>query len=128
MLRATTAAVVALLVASAPAGARKLTLHAKDDGRTVRLHRGDRVLIVLDENPTTGYAWKLTRRPARAIARVTSSRYAADPVAPGIVGSGGTRTIRVRAVGRGRTRLALTYVAAGHRPAGDRFRLALRVR
>jgi inhibitor of cysteine peptidase len=130
MSRTLAVALLSLLVAAAPASARTVTVHKKDDGRTVRLHKGDRVVIVLDENPSTGYAWKFTRRPARSVARVASSRYQADPVPPGppIAGSGGTRTVRLRAVGVGATKLRLTYAGAGNRPSGGRFRLSLRVR
>jgi predicted secreted protein len=132
MLRSALALALALLIPAAAASARTVRLTEEDSGKTVRVRAGDRVVIRLAENPSTGYAWKVTRRPDREVARVTRSKYEAEPTesegGPPVVGSGGTRTVRLRAVGAGRTTARLTYVAAGDRPNGGRFRVTLRVR
>jgi inhibitor of cysteine peptidase len=132
MRRLSLAALLALFVSAAPAAAKTVRLTEEDSGKKLRVRAGDRVVIRLAENPSTGYRWKVTRRPDRVVARVTRSKYEAEPTesegGPPVVGSGGTRTVRLRAVGAGRTAMRLTYVAAGDRPNGGRFRVTLRVR
>jgi inhibitor of cysteine peptidase len=36
-----------------------VTLGADDNGRTVHVHVGDHILVILPENPTTGFRWEV---------------------------------------------------------------------
>lgn len=48
---------IALLFACQLAWAGELTITAADAGKTFTLHAGDRFKVILDTNPSTGYAW-----------------------------------------------------------------------
>ena len=119
---------VAFALFASPAAARTVNVTAKSNGKTVSLHAGDKVVIRLDANATTGYHWSTTRRPDKAVVRLVSSKYVADPAEPGVVGSGGTQVLRLAARGGGKTKLALAYLSPGtpHR-VGRRFRLSFSV-
>jgi predicted secreted protein len=125
-----TAAVMAAALAAAPAEARTITVGAGANGKTVVLHRTDRLRIRLAENPSTGYHWQFAKRPAPAILRFVSSTFVAPPqTEPPTVGAGGTRVYLYRARGMGRTTLRLKYVGPGsNAPVARRYRLTVRVR
>jgi len=102
--------VIGALAVVPAAYARTVTVRASAHLATLRV--GDRLVIDLAENPSTGYAWKtLTRPPAL---RFRSSRYAATappspPGSPALVGGGGRRTFTYGAVRQGSGRLTFVY-------------------
>jgi inhibitor of cysteine peptidase len=120
------ALLAALAVTAAPAAARQVTVTADDSGSRVTLRPGDRLRVVLDANPTTGYRWVVARRPDRTVARVVSSAF--QPPAEPLVGAGGTQVSVLRAVGPGTTRFALSYRQVGSGDLGAGFALRIRVR
>lgn len=65
--------------------------------------------IYLKENPTTGYGWNATISEGL---RIEEDTYIADPVSPGIVGSGGVHFWLIRAVEKGNQ----TFDAVYNRP------------
>ena len=113
----------------AASGPRTVAVTGRANGRRVALRRGDRVVIRLGANATTGYHWSTSRRPRRRVVRLVSSRYVPSKAAPGVAGAGGTQVVRLTATGRGTTTLALAYLSPG-RPhtVGRRFRVTFRVR
>ena len=123
------AAAAAVLVPST-AQAATITVRAKDSGKIVALGKGDRLRVVLDENPSTGYAWRTTTRPSKRILPFVSSAFTAPAETdPPTTGAGGKRTFVYRAARKGSTSLALAYVGPGSdRPVGQRFRLSISVR
>ncbi|HEU4657857.1 MAG TPA: protease inhibitor I42 family protein [Capillimicrobium sp.] len=121
-------AAVATGVAASPAAARTVTVTDQDSGDQVTVRPGDRIRIELDANPSTGYHWEITRTPKRRVARVVSSTYVADPVDPGVVGSGGTQVTVLKARHRGRTMLGMQYQPPGSGGSGSDFDLWIRVR
>lgn len=101
------------LALGSPAGARPLasaaaaatvTVGPAANGTTVRLHVGDRLVVRLPGNPTTGYRWSALRVPAPL--RLLSSVYV--PSQPKRLGQGGTYVFRF-AAGRGSGTLKLVY-------------------
>jgi predicted secreted protein len=123
---ATALAAAALLACAAPASARQVRVTEVDSGTTVRVRAGDTIRIALPANETTGYRWALTRRPRRTVARVTFAAY--QPAGSAMPGAGGTQVYRLRATGRGRTRLAARYAQVASNTVGERFRIRIRVR
>ena len=92
---------------SAPAsGTRPVSLTRADAGREVALVRGQRLVVSLAANPTTGYQWALV--DAGGLVPVGEPAYVRDPAPPGIAGSGGTSvwTFAAERPGRGTLRLA----------------------
>jgi inhibitor of cysteine peptidase len=72
----------------------------------VVLSAGDTLLLSLESNPTTGYAWEIAEID-QSILREASHEYEAE--ASGLVGSGGHEIWRFDALAAGRTTLQLEY-------------------
>jgi predicted secreted protein len=66
-----------------------MNLTREQSGETIALHQGEVVVLSLLENPSTGYRWTF----AADGMDVAEGGYAAP--APGAVGGGGTRTVRL---------------------------------
>lgn len=64
--------------------------------------------IQLESNPTTGYSWRLAK-PA-SLFDVAKDDYKPAPKEPGVVGSGGTQIITLRAKQQGEETLSFEYV------------------
>jgi inhibitor of cysteine peptidase len=76
------------------------TLTQADNGSAIQVRRGDRIVIRLPENPTTGYRW-VTDAVDDRIVSLMSSEFA--PPAGGGVGAGGAvaMVFEARAAGEG---------------------------
>ena len=97
--------------------------------KTVRLDRGDRITIVLPSNPSTGYSWRVARKPNARVLRLVRTRFTPPDEKPPVVGAPGTFEAEFEAVGAGRTTARLDYVGPGRdRPVGERFTLTAIVR
>ncbi len=99
-----------------------LTLGLDDRGRQVRVHAGDRIMLRLPENPTTGYRWS-----GEIPAFLTVER---DENEPGSApGAAGHRVMKLLATGSGRAELSLAMGRAWEpgEPAADRFSLTVEV-
>ncbi|MFH0968598.1 MAG: protease inhibitor I42 family protein [Methanobacteriota archaeon] len=66
----------------------------------------DTINIFLKENPTTGYMWNAT---ISAGLMIENDTYVADPVKPGVVGSGGMHYWLVRGVEKGNQTFNAVY-------------------
>ncbi|MGC5170021.1 protease inhibitor I42 family protein [Micromonospora sp. DT81.3] len=91
-------------------------LQASDDGGSVAAKVGDHIVIVLEENATTGYRWTIAG--ATEAVTLASDGYAPSPSgnlpAPGstaptdpVMGRGGNREFRLVAVSPGVARVVL---------------------
>jgi inhibitor of cysteine peptidase len=99
------ATVILLASCGAPAPA-SVQVREQDAGRTVELRRGGRLDILLDGNPTTGYAWEQVDGDSAVIAPAGEPTFTP---ASSALGSGGTLTMPYIALAAGRTRLQLAY-------------------
>jgi predicted secreted protein len=104
---ALTASLLALVVPSAAAAAT-ITVHADANGTTVRLHRGDLLVVALHGNASTGYTWE-TKSVDTVVLRRLRTLVVPDPHKPGAVGYGETHRLRFRARARGTTTIVLRY-------------------
>lgn len=66
------------------------------------------VIIVLGENPTTGYGWTYTANPD-GVVREVSSEYAQDPDTDNLMGAWGKRTWVFEGASQGDAMLRFTY-------------------
>jgi inhibitor of cysteine peptidase len=97
---------ILLLGACAAPAAGSIRLSEQDSGRTVKLQVRDRLEVVLEGNPTTGYQWEQVAGAA------TILRPAGAPTftpATSALGSSGTITLPFEATGAGTTTLTLIY-------------------
>src|SRR5437764_14232149 len=71
-----------------PAAPGEVKVTDKQDGQDVRLAKGGKLIVSLDSNHTTGFAWKVADGAAPALAAQFEQRY--DAPQTGLAGSGGT--------------------------------------
>jgi predicted secreted protein len=120
-------AVAVGLMAAPAAQAKTVTVTKARSGGTVTLKAGDKLVVRLAENPSTGYTWGTVTKPTAL--KQLSSRYVApahDPSGPPIVGAPGTRvfTYLVRHQKAGTLVLSETGPSGA---AGGRFTLKVRL-
>jgi predicted secreted protein len=116
---------VALAAVIAPAAfAKTRTLTASNNGDTVKLKKGDRLVIRLAScTGSCGYSWRATKKPDSAILRLSGASLSDG------TGSAQTQTYRYTARGAGRTTLQLRYFPPGTgRKAEKTFAITVVVR
>jgi inhibitor of cysteine peptidase len=94
---------------------------AEDAGTTVELVTKDEVVITLDSNVTTGFAWTLARAPDPEVLELVDTTYV-EPETE-LVGAGGQEVWTFRAAGTGSTDLELSYERPSGETAGEPFTL-----
>lgn len=82
------------------------TLTNADAGRTVAANVGDTVVLSLDENPTTGYLWKIEEIDS-SVLELAADDYQSGG---GGIGGGGRRKLEFKAVQAGTSPLRLKCV------------------
>jgi len=80
-----------------------------DDGGAMRVAVGDRIVIRLGENPSTGFTWTLQQ--SRGL-KLLGDDLEQDTASPGLVGAPATRVFELEAVGAGTQMVEAVY----HRP------------
>lgn len=108
---AATALVAAPSVTTPQAGARVVPVTEQANGTTLRMRVGDSVVLTLEANMTTGYAWSFVAR-GHPVLSVVSARYLPPHSGPGhpILGAGGVFVSRLAVVRTGRCTVALAYL------------------
>jgi predicted secreted protein len=119
-------AAFALLAASASAAT--ITVTKANNGKTVTLKKGDKLVVKLAANATTGYAWKV-KSVDKTVLEPVSSKYVPSPNPKHLVGAGGTYKLTLAARSAGSTTLKLIYVRSfePNKPAGS-FKLGVTVK
>jgi inhibitor of cysteine peptidase len=98
---------------------------AQDSGTTVELIPDGEVVITLESNASTGFAWTLAREPDPSVLELVDSTYV-EPETE-LVGAGGEEVWTFRAVGEGSTELALSYERSSGETSGEPFSLSVTV-
>lgn len=81
-----------------------------DNGKQISFKTGDIFTVTLDSNVTTGYSWQVLELDQAILVQEGEPEYKQAPGSEGLVGAGGTETFRFKAVGSGKTSLALGYM------------------
>jgi inhibitor of cysteine peptidase len=107
--------------------AATITLTRADNGNVVALRVGDRLVLRLEENPTTGYRWAMEDHDEDVVS-LQHQEYA--PLPHAAVGGGGQRswTFVVRKAGADTLRLKLWRAWEGESSITRRFTVTLHVR
>ena len=95
---------------TAATDAKEFALGDKDSGKSLELHVGDSVKLVLDTNPTTGFSWTKVDKVDSSILKLEKNDYRQNANPGRMVGVGGKTTIVYRAVKPGTARIELTYM------------------
>lgn len=77
-----------------------------DNNQTVSLVKGDRLLVSLPSNPSTGYSWYYTSEPVAEVLQETRQWYEAKS---DLIGGGGVYHWEYTAAGIGSTSISLAY-------------------
>jgi predicted secreted protein len=80
----------------------------KEASREIIVQKGDRLLVELAANPTTGYSWSLHLQGDKILSQGKSG-YRLSDKSGNLVGSGGTEIWKFRAQHPGSTRLDFSY-------------------
>ncbi len=96
--------------ASSPSDeAPAVSLTVEDAGRPVVLAIGQRVVVSLEANRTTGYGWSVADAAGGALVQEGEATYLEDPPRVGEVGVGGMEEVTLRAARAGTGTLLLVY-------------------
>jgi Predicted secreted protein len=86
-----------------------VTLTESDAGRTIDVTRGDRIVIQLRGNRTTGYTWTLAAGDPDVLTSLGEPTYTPDAASADTVGAGGVETWSFRASRNGQVELRFDY-------------------
>jgi inhibitor of cysteine peptidase len=102
------------------------TIDRSYDNKTLDINVGDKLTIILEENPTTGYRWKLDQVNEEAMT-LEDSKYSANSESQ--VGGGGYRTFIFRSVSNGATKISLSLRREWEKEQSpiDRFQISVQV-
>lgn len=103
---------------AAPARTRKVIVEVKpgatgeeqvftDPNVPIETAAGQRFLVKLESNPTTGYQWQLASDYDEKVLQLLDSEYI--PPQEAVPGAGGEETWRFEALGAGETKISLNY-------------------
>jgi inhibitor of cysteine peptidase len=81
----------------------------KDSGSTISIRSGQKLVITLDSNATTGYRWALDGDLPAQLAQIGESAYKAEKHNDGRVGAGGTETWTFEGKSKGEGTIKLKY-------------------
>jgi predicted secreted protein len=124
----TTIAALALALAIAPAAGAK-TYRKADSGKRVTLAKGERFKVRLRQHSDGGYLWHYAKKPKASVLKRVKKKTITPCHAAYCVGGNTIIVWTFKAVGRGRTKLALVEKRSfGNRKPIHRFRLTVRVR
>jgi inhibitor of cysteine peptidase len=120
-----------LLLAIVPLGTAcgrtaAITVTAADGGSRVDLGTGQTLEVLLEGNPTTGYAWSVDELDDTVLALTGDPLYEAERDA---LGSGGTYRYRFEAIRSGETGMRLVYERPFEEsPPEETFEITVHVR
>lgn len=113
MLRKTLSLVtltLGLIFITACSSSKQVNLTAADKNSQVDVKSGDKIVITLEGNPSTGYTWEVNDLNTTILEQVGDPVFSSSN--PGLVGSVGSLTITFKALKAGTATLTLVY----HRP------------
>ena len=86
----------------------EVKLDIGDDGSQVEVKKGQVLVISLESNPTTGYAWEVMKINETMLVQVGEAEFTSSQSGD-VVGAGGVEVLRFKTVGVGTTYLELGY-------------------
>ena len=93
--------------ALAACGGKTQTVTENDNGKTVTVNTGDKLIVKLDGNPTTGYTWQLNNFDTSLLESAGEPDYKTDSL---LIGSGGRYTYTFAALKPGEVTLQFNYL------------------
>ena len=97
---------ILLLATGCGSSSNEIKLDVDDNGGKVEMKAGQVLVISLESNPTTGYAWEVVGLEEGALMQSGDPEFKSDSDAPG---SGGVQTFRFKAAEAGEIELKLLH-------------------
>jgi copper homeostasis protein (lipoprotein) len=119
------------LLSSAPHSLyHAITLAEGDSGKSIDVSQGERVVVRLGSNRSTGYRWSLLTSGTEALTRLAAGEYAQEVGADGKPGAGGSESWYFQASASGEEELRFEYRRPWeeHVPAAKSTKYTIRVR
>jgi inhibitor of cysteine peptidase len=101
------ALVLGVLFSISACGARNMNLTQADNGSQVTVASGQKLVISLPGNPSTGYNWEVDQVDESILQLAGEPVFESDK--PGLPGAGGMLTLNFNALSAGTTTLILVY-------------------
>jgi len=86
-----------------------VNLDASYSGREVEATVGSLIVVSLDSNPSTGFRWELAAIGDEKVLQLSGQEFRQADAQTGLLGAGGQEVWTFKAVGEGKTSLALEY-------------------
>jgi inhibitor of cysteine peptidase len=119
---ATPVATTAVPGTTAPTAATPMVYNESADGSTITVPVDGKFVVVLAENPTTGYSWNVT---VTAGLEITNDTYIAPET--GLVGAGGSHQWDVKAIASGQQEFSGVYMQPWMNATGNETTFSLMV-
>ena len=105
--------------------AASLRITEQDAGRTISIHPGDRMQIILDANPSTGYTWEAITADTKILKQGDTDFFPNTNA----LGASGKMILRFEAIALGVTSLTLVNRRPfeGDVPARKSFEIIIRI-
>ena len=87
----------------------EVQLSDEDNGSSVQLARGGKLIVALASNPTTGYSWSVGESSDAALVLQGEPQYVPAGSTTPVVGAGGTEVFTFEASDTGTANLVLEY-------------------
>jgi len=87
-------------------GPAEVVVDQRDGGKTVSLHRGDRLIVILPGNPSTGFGWAFASGDNHVLVQQGEPEFTRDSKA---LGAGGRYRFSFVAAANGEVPLRLVY-------------------
>jgi inhibitor of cysteine peptidase len=87
-------------------GSNDVKIGADANGQTIELTTGQKLVLSLESNPTTGFDWEVSEIDEAVIKQSGDSKFKSES---DLMGAGGVRTFTFEAVAAGTSTLKLIY-------------------
>ena len=85
---------------------KAISVDKNDNGRLIELNEGQKLVITLESNPTTGYSWNIAELDESMLKQEGDIEFISES---NLIGSPGVEIIKFNAVKSGQTTLKLIY-------------------
>lgn len=114
LFRCLWAGMLCLMVLTAScSSADSVNVDATSNGKQIELKTGQTLVVTLESNPSTGYAWAIAQVDESLLQSQGEAEYQEKSTGgERLVGAGGAETLRFTALAAGKTTLELVYQRA----------------
>jgi inhibitor of cysteine peptidase len=98
-----------------------ITIEKSQNGKKILAQKGDVVKVLLPENPTTGYLWKINSIDDKHLS-YSEEEY---KISGGAVGAGGMKTFYLKVINKGKSELHFALGRPWEKDTTDTFNVTI---